>query len=186
MSSVDSTLEALAFDYLSIGFITALNSLWTWLAVLTAALSFWRIRVSGSNLGSPATTNPPPTFQIPSIREQGSKPKEVAVVPPARASSVSADENDGVTKGKFTVYYGEDGCTEPTVANDIHEGCSADLNSSRRWREETSEYEIILKTRMANLGWYAFQDLTALDGNVVRLWDGGSRCGNSVSSRLLW
>lgn len=185
MSSVDSTLEALAFDYLSIGFIATLNSLWTWLAVLTAALSFWRIRVSGSNPGSPATANPPPMIQSPSIREQGSKPKEVAVVPPARPSSVSANENDGVTKGKFTMYYGEAG-RKQAVANDIHGGCSGELNSFRRWREETSEWEIMLKTRMANLEWYAFQDLTALNGNVVRLWDGGSRCGNSVSSYLLW
>ncbi|KAE9464589.1 hypothetical protein C3L33_03502, partial [Rhododendron williamsianum] len=48
MNSLDSPLEALAFNYLSFAFSTAVNNVWTWLAALTtAAVSFWKIRAAG-------------------------------------------------------------------------------------------------------------------------------------------
>ena len=46
MNALDSPLEALALDYINVGFLTIVNNLWTWVAVITAAVSFWRIRVA--------------------------------------------------------------------------------------------------------------------------------------------
>jgi hypothetical protein len=195
---LDSPLEALALNYLSVGFLTVVNNLWTWVAVITAAVSFWRIRAAGgapTYLKSDGSPPPPRNDQ----RSSGSE-----LVPETSVSDVSADEppapapasemmvgydvkvDDGVTKGtKFVaVFYGEDD----------REG-DGELTSANEWEESTGEdegcgewWEGVLRTRTGEMGWYRYQDLTVLNGNVVRLWDSSS-CSRSLrysSSCVAW
>ncbi|MED6133754.1 hypothetical protein PIB30_031070 [Stylosanthes scabra] len=177
---VDSPLEALAFNYLSFGVLTLLNNLWTWLALLTAALSFWKIRSSGC---------PEPDISAPAREPIVEAPVREAVTPLVESVTVRevaplavTDDVDGVRKGKFTVYYEEEGddedaqCmrgeSEGSLTLTLTEGCEAE------WWEK---WERLLRLRngVSENGWYTCQDLTELNGNVVRLWDGGFRCRES-------
>ena len=205
MDLLDSPLEALALNYLSVGFLTVVNNLWTWVAVITAAVSFWRIRAAGSAptyLQSDGSPPPPRNDQ----RSSGSE-----LVPETSVSDVSAYEppvpapspspapasemmvgydvkvDDRVTKGtKFVaVFYGEDDRED-----------DGELTSANEWEESTVEddqgcgewWERVLRTRTGEMGWYSYQDLTVLNGNVVRLWDSSS-CSRSLrysSSCVAW
>ncbi|XP_057729859.1 uncharacterized protein LOC130945144 [Arachis stenosperma] len=146
-------LEALTLNYF------AINNLWTWLAVITAALSFWKIRVSAN---SPHLTDLHAVPQHP--------PHDHRDDPPSVPTLVFGDVDvDGPTKGKFTVYYEDDDDvareSHQELLTEWHGGCESE------WWES---WERLLKLRVGENqnGWYTWQDLTAINGNVVRLWDG--------------
>ncbi|XP_020238304.1 uncharacterized protein LOC109817468 [Cajanus cajan] len=174
MNVLDSNVEALAFNYLSFGLLTALNNLWTWLALLTAALSFWKIRSKPMPMPMPmpeaqTSTGPHPVALTPTVVAlEETKPLTRAAV----RKGVTEDV-DGGRKGKFTVYYEED--MQCTCVG--REGFSTALEE----REEGLETEwwkkwaglLRLRNGESENGWYTWQDLTELNGNVVRLWDGG-------------
>ncbi|XP_061361776.1 uncharacterized protein LOC133305540 [Gastrolobium bilobum] len=165
-----SPLEPLAFNYLNFGFLTLLNNLLTRLAV-----TFWRIRAPKSELLPPSddptseTTDPDPVVSEP----------DDAVREPARVPTVvgngGADDVDGVTKGKFTLYYEDDKEYESDETLTVTEVWDEKEGRSEWW----DNWEKLLRMRMGENedGWYTCQDLTSLNGNVVRLWDGGLRFG---------
>lgn len=188
MDVLDSPLEALALNYLSVGFLTIVNNLWTWVAVITAAVSFWRIRAAGGGptcLKSDSSPPPPPNDQslggselVPEISAPDVSADEPPAPAPAPASEMVVGDDkvdDGVTKGtKFVaVYYGEDDGRELTAANELEE--SGDDEGCGEWWES---WERVLTTKTGEMGWYRYQDLTVLNGNVVRLWDSSSCTGS--------
>jgi hypothetical protein len=199
-----SPLEALALNYLSVGFLTVVNNLWTWVAVITAAVSFWRIRAAGgtgpiclkSDVSPPLPRNdqgsigsqPVPGISVPDV----SADEPPAPAPASAMVFGDVKVDDGVTKGtKFVaVYYGEDdgreGDGELTAANEWEENGDDDgVEGCGVWWES---WERVLRTRTGEIGWYRYQDLTVLNGNVVRLWD-SSTCTRSLrysSSCVAW
>ncbi|KAI4335170.1 hypothetical protein L6164_013840 [Bauhinia variegata] len=179
-----SPLEALAFDYLSFGFLTIVNNLWTWVAVVTAAVSFWRIRAAGcSRPELPARDDPTPNGSHPVtevlMSESDNKVDErrqeasVPAAAPATRPAVSGDVDvDGVTKGKFTVYY-EDDCSqcesdEWTVTEEW-EDCKAESDGCKSVL--LVSWDKLLRLKMGENEWYMYQDLTKINGNVVKFWD---------------
>ncbi|KAJ7956021.1 Transmembrane protein [Quillaja saponaria] len=179
---LDSHLEALAFNYLSLSFSAVVNNLWAWVAVITAAVSFWRIRAVGcarpekepsfndrSSSGSQLSEQLVPEVLLYDDVADDKPPSSQAVTTPAVA--VGDVKVDGwVTKGKFAVYFYEeerecDSC-ELTAETEEWEEESNNLNG---WWEN---WEKMLRLRSGKNGWYRYQDLTELNGNVVRLWDG--------------
>ena len=177
---LDSPVEALAFNYLSFGFLTLLNNLWTWLALLTAALSFWKIRSAGCPKPAPAPLDPTTEPPVPEALTPLAEPAVRDAVPSA-VTNGDAEDVDGVRKGKFAVYYEKDdedaqcrrGESEWSLtAWEEREGCEAEW--WERW-----ERLLRLRNGVSGNGWYTWQDLTELNGNVVRLWDGGLRCRES-------
>ncbi|XP_020228593.1 uncharacterized protein LOC109809639 [Cajanus cajan] len=139
-----SPLEAQAFNYLSFGFLSLLNNFWTWLA-----LSFWRTQTPNPEL------LPPPHAPIP--HEAG----PVAVTGPAPSVPV-----DGPTKGKFTLYF-EDDEIERECESEVT--VTEEIDGRGEWWES---WESSLRMRRGEneKGWYTCQDLTALNGSVVKLW----------------
>ncbi|XP_062010749.1 uncharacterized protein LOC133727142 [Rosa rugosa] len=189
---LDSPLEALAFDYVSFGLITVINSLWTWVAVVTAAVSFWRLRpraleglkfhskdvVKSSNgCSSFPETSPPVTVE----EESPSSVSAPSRAPVAVSSSGRFEDDGGLTKGvKFTLYFDED------ANGDV--GGEGELTA-----EETEEsggvnwWESGLRMRTGEKSWYRCQDLTVFNGNVVRLWDNNHGCRvNSPQRCVVW
>lgn len=178
MNVLESPLEALALNYLSLGFLTAVNNLWTWVAVLTAAVSFWRIRASGGstqfhgNDRSPTRQTHVPETSVANVSaDESSSPA------PSPANGIVAGEFglDGMTKGtKFVAVYDEGadrkGNGESAAENDEYyyywEETGGDECSGigKCWERE-------LRTRTAEKVWYRYQDLRVLNGNVVRLWE---------------
>ncbi|KAK9948142.1 hypothetical protein M0R45_003730 [Rubus argutus] len=184
-SVLDSPLEALAFDYVSFGLITVVNSLWTWVAVLTAAVSFWRLRPRGDGVkflsppsndvfkSSNGCSSYPETS--PPITEEEQEPPCSGSDPVAVPSSSAKFEDDGVlTKGvKFTLYFEED--------NNGHVGGEGEGDLTAEETENSGGenwWESGLRMRMGDMGWYRYQDLTVLNGNVVRLWDSNDVVGS--------
>ncbi|XP_027368737.1 uncharacterized protein LOC113874721 [Abrus precatorius] len=159
-----SPLEAQAFNYLSFGFFTFLNNIWTRLA-----LSFWRIPTPNSQL-------PPPSAQPePDPNPDTSEPDAVSV-----SGNVDVD---GVTKskGKFTLYYEDDGeCSKDEMVTVTEEDWE-DREGEREWWES---WERVLRMRAGEneKGWYTCQDLTVLNGSVVKLWE----WRDSSNSVILW
>ncbi|KAE8665288.1 Plant invertase/pectin methylesterase inhibitor superfamily protein [Hibiscus syriacus] len=181
---LDSPLEALAFNYLSFGIFTVLNNLWTWIAVLTAALSFWRIRAAAVSSRYVQSNDPKPSTSIsdrapdesPPVPEPDNKPTPSASV---AETSVWPLVCRGVTRGKFklTVYHDDDG-EKSDVDVDVDSGVRGmgpgdGGGECNQWWES---WEGVLKLRNGETGWYKYQDLTALNGNVVRLWDESCKC----------
>ncbi|PKA52313.1 hypothetical protein AXF42_Ash010209 [Apostasia shenzhenica] len=157
-------VEALVFRYSA----TIGGSLCTCLALLAAALSFWRFRFLGSASASKTPdaaavvsltpSPPPPSAATNSFRE-----------PPIFASAVPdrlcREDCQSSPKGRFTAYFlaeedvnGGEEEVEIDGVNDV-------LDGFRRldcgWR--------------GDLGWYCYQDRKTINGSVVRLWDGRQR-----------
>lgn len=107
-------------------------------------------------------------------------------MPEAGAFSAGDGDVDGVTKGKFTVYYEED--RERESDEELTEAC-CDGGCTSEWWEK---WDKMLETKLGVKGWYMYQDLTDLNGNVVRFWDSGidnSGFSNEVrygSSCIVW
>ncbi|XWS72310.1 hypothetical protein CRYUN_Cryun02cG0029000 [Craigia yunnanensis] len=201
---LDSPLEALACSYVSFGIFTIVNNLWTWIAVITAAVSFWRIRAAGAATSSCSVKKPdqkPSTCTIHRTEDE-SRPIPEAEEKPTLSAFVSAPAsvaetsvsplvcNDGVTKGakfKLTVYYEDDGESdvdgEMTVVEWSDSDGDCNEGSCGEWWES---WERVLSLRKGETGWYRYQDLTAINGNVVRLWDESCRRGTYRSSCAVW
>ncbi|KAG2311256.1 hypothetical protein Bca4012_025704 [Brassica carinata] len=182
MATLDSPLEALALEYASFGCLAVVNNVWTWIAVVTAAVGFWRIRVvttikveegHGFGLleGSKASKAQQESGHHVPLAMAG--PVEKTATAPAKETVVCEPLvcGDGVTKGKLTLYYevdvdGErclDGDEELTAVS--YGGC---LGSCGEWWER---WERVLKMRTGDDDWYRYVDVTVLNGSVVRLWD---------------
>ncbi|KAJ1437098.1 hypothetical protein SESBI_03941 [Sesbania bispinosa] len=175
MNVLDSHVEALAFNYLNFGLLTILNNLWTWLALLTAALSYWKIRSTG--YPKPKSNDPivEPLFTPDVVKPEAEAARQTPVV-----NGVSEDV-DGVTKGKFTVYYKEEDMQcGPCESDGLLTAFEGEGRESEWWKcwERVLMFRNGEKTRT---GWYTCQDLTELNGNVVRFWDGGLRFGTRES-----
>ncbi|PON38632.1 Transmembrane protein [Trema orientale] len=174
MNVLDSPLEALAFNYVSLGFFTFVNNLWTWIAVITAAVSFWKIRAVGAAGGVYSVDSPPPRNDRSSNRPSAPPKSEEPPPPPAEttlalASASGHVEDDGPTKRrKFTLYYEDNG--ELTESDGDEMVAVEECCGGEEWWE--GYWERALKTRLGETSWYRYQDLTELNGNVVRLWDG--------------
>ncbi|KAL0344994.1 UNVERIFIED_CONTAM: hypothetical protein Sradi_4330700 [Sesamum radiatum] len=181
-----SPFESLALDYLSCGFLTVVNSVWTWLAVITAALSFWRIRA----LSSPLVSKPEPRGSIQDVVStskdevghalaSASTPGETKhLLSAGPTTSCSGAEGEGSSKVKFSLCYNEDISWESDEDEDVG-GCNGGgpaVTMSGKigwWSEDVWERTTVV--RMGDMGWYRCQDLAALDGSVVRLWGGRRR-----------
>lgn len=83
---------------------------------------------------------------------------------------------DGVSRGKFTVYYEDDNECESVeeLKGTSEECCDGNCGLESEWWEK---WDKMLKKRTGVSGWYMYQDLTDLNGNVVKFWDSGT--GNS-------
>ncbi|KAL6974646.1 hypothetical protein U1Q18_028829 [Sarracenia purpurea var. burkii] len=188
MNALDSPIEALAFNYLSFGFLASINNIWTWVAVVTAAISFWKIRAAGTDdaTNSDARCRKPDGFSSPTVSSVPHT-EEAATEPPVSASaswtttgapSVSSIETTvGGTKGKFTIYYEDEREEESALGGEVGDGgvgvygaMGSGCGGGDCWCED---WKRVLRMRMGDeMGWYRYQDLTVLDGSVVRLWDG--------------
>ncbi|KAI3802821.1 hypothetical protein L1987_30964 [Smallanthus sonchifolius] len=145
-------MEAVAISYLS---HTVLN-VWTWLAFLTATLSFWKIK-SSSHSPSPSPSPPHVHHQTPAA------PSSAEQQPSTNTSSTTFCSLENRRRiGKFREYYGEDDC----IAIDPQPE-----DEDRPIRQVDNGWEAVLKLKTAEIGWYRYQDLTVLDGSVVRLWN---------------
>ncbi|KAH7574520.1 hypothetical protein JRO89_XS03G0306500 [Xanthoceras sorbifolium] len=182
MNALESPLEALAFNYLSFGILTVVNNLWTWVAVITAAVSFWRIKTAGATSYSPkpevqprndpsATGSRPVPEIISSADSVFELPAPAAASDTVRSSSsaVLRDVKDGgETKGKFTLYYHE-------KEEESRESEDGELTVVKEWGEECRDgceewWERVMRVRVVDMGWHRYQDLTVIDGNIVRFW----------------
>lgn len=211
MNALDSPLEALALDYINVGFLTIVNNLWTWVAVITAAVSFWRIRVATGGAVAATSSDESPSQPSPPRYDQssiGSKPVSEIKVPDVQlpcddepvsisGSGSGSDEDsgimevedvkaDGVTKGAkfFAVYYEENDCGEDDGELTAEEsGVDGAVKVGEWW----DSWERVLRMKMGEMGWYKYQDLTELNGNVVRLWDSSSASTKELkySSKML-
>lgn len=190
MSALGTPLDALALDFLSFGFFpVVINNIWAWVAVMTAAVSFWRIRAVGplasksddpDHKSSPLMVLPRPPQTTEEEEEAASEAASVSTPASSTTSltketSVAAavDTTGGPTRGKFTVYYHEDESEEGEFddeggVGEVGKGGGGDDYWWDNW-------EKVMRMRIGDgdhMGWYRYQDLTVLDGNVVRLWDG--------------
>jgi len=176
MSKVVSPLEAQAFNYLTFAFIATLNNFWTWLAV-----TFWRIPTPKSEF------LPPPDHPIPGESDPVAVAGPACVPSPTVVSNGPDIDIDGVRKGKFSLYYeGESECESEETVTVTEEW--EEVDGEGEWWES---WERLLRMRMGKneKGWYTCQDLAALNGGVVRLWDGGFRFGSrrdNTDCVLLW
>ncbi|GAB4838107.1 hypothetical protein Ancab_027638 [Ancistrocladus abbreviatus] len=194
MNSLDSPLEALVFDSTSLTFFV--SNIWTWIAVLTAAVSFWRLRSSGS---SQIKSDPPPAQSrnttATTIGGESRSPTtsscsplscpvdSTASIPPSGFGSEACGPSnsgsngyDGVTKGKFTfAYYSDEEEVEEREDDDGLVEVEWDEGVVRGcWSDqETKVMDVMTGLRMEDMGWYKYQDLKVLDGSVVRLWEKG-------------
>ncbi|KAI3789943.1 hypothetical protein L2E82_02750 [Cichorium intybus] len=202
--ALDSPMEALAIH----GVLTAVNNVWAWIAFLTAAISFWKIKSSihpavhlslQSSPPPPSLPQPQPqTFPVAIQPDQQNPPSTTTrtdSLPSTSKRHTAFCTLENRKSGKFSVYYAEDDKTKDDVIDseeDVH------MSSIWRNREEgervidsikhngepemrtTSSirrnhgedgWEMVLKMKTAEMGWYLYQDLTVLDGNVVRLWN---------------
>lgn len=194
MNALESSpFDVVAVDFLSFGFFTVVNNLWTWVAVVTAAVSFWKIRASAPSVLSvaePCHDRNSKSKGFESISENGFLTESAAghhntvgqmekTVPKPSAGLITVGHGDDRvnTKGKLTVYYCEESyasscCSETTTSTKGMEqseevGCEfvLGLDGSIEW------WERMLRFRRGGSSWYRCQDLTVLNGNVVRLWN---------------
>ncbi|XP_009611855.1 uncharacterized protein [Nicotiana tomentosiformis] len=223
MSALESPLEALAFNYLSFGLFTVVNNIWTWLAVITAAFSFWRIKTSSALLKSALVRGDFSDDSSPSL------PRTAFVPPSEHGETVAADEPASTsrgpsitapttispfhrvdsTKGRFTAYYKADNvlgpcnddvdCRDSTDKEDHGESriSSQWVKSSILSNNGTVEvedlmcndwyqsWEKVIRTKKGEIGWYSYQDLHVIDGNIVRLWEGCRRRREAEATAFL-
>ncbi|KAK6147570.1 hypothetical protein DH2020_018482 [Rehmannia glutinosa] len=184
MNALDSPLEALALNYLTYGVQTAVNSIWAWVAVITAAVSFWSLRALSSpppELRSRSQVAESTSSQPPKAAERAAAENPATVSTPGETQVLSAPiktsclmlEGEIGTKTKFSLYYKE----EDDFREDVDGGESDDDGDAAAMRSEKlgrwcDDWERMMVVRMGDMGWYRWQDTTSLDGNVVRLWDG--------------
>lgn len=179
MDALDSPLEALALNYLTYGFLTAVNNIWAWVAVITAAVSLWRIRASSplpvstpelrSRCQESASTSSSPPQKVP----EWTAAAEVEAIASAAHSETpfcdTLEREGGCTKTKFSLYFERDG-------ESVDSGCAAAAVRSEKFDRRCDDWDRMgVVMRMGDMGWYRWQDMTVLDGSVVQLWDGSRR-----------
>ncbi|XP_004243685.1 uncharacterized protein [Solanum lycopersicum] len=159
---LESPVEALAFNYWSFDVV------WTWIAaVVTAAITFWKIKSSSSTLPTPE----------PALLTLASSQVELMRLSTERTCSTPASavmlfddaflvKEEG-TKGKVTVYFNPE--DEDECNGDDQELGEEDKNDGVEWFEN---WEKLLKLRKGERGWYCYQDMKLINGSIVRLWDG--------------
>ncbi|XP_059316187.1 uncharacterized protein LOC132067048 [Lycium ferocissimum] len=196
MSALESPLEALAFNYLSFGLFTVVNNIWAWVAVITAAFSFWRIKTS-STLSKPAIRGEfpggivfvPPSEQADSVPANNETSTTSPTTTITSLSPRVLDDELGGTKGKFTTYFELDDVNHHNRADTkgrdefkiLSQWIQNDMLASSYVEEEElckewyESWEKVIKTRKREMGWYNCQDLMVINGNVVRLWGGCRR-----------
>ncbi|OEL31620.1 hypothetical protein BAE44_0007361 [Dichanthelium oligosanthes] len=189
--------------------VAAAGSLYAWLvAALAAAVGLWRIRAVGAGVRrGRAVVDDKPQAQAslpsPAIEE----PWPAARAEPAEAASQS--EPSTPSKIRFTAYYGGSGDDEEGVVDGVRKCADEDddgvdgevdkvlrrtASAPERRRETVAlaaaapweEREMAVRRR-GDLGWYRHLDMAALDGSVVRLWDGeltASPRGRRTRARL--
>lgn len=168
MDLLEIPLEALAFRYSA----AVAGSLWAWLAVLTAALSLWRIRSSGSKpVSLPSDPYPKPAQ---------------AEAQPSTPPRCHVDDAGTPAKARFTTYYHLDECchldggavvtAEEEECDGNGDGVETEVdgnNGTLGYSDSGFGWEEFMPVkRITDLGWYRYQDIAALNGSVVRLWDG--------------
>ncbi|KAJ4910842.1 hypothetical protein Rs2_05463 [Raphanus sativus] len=183
MATLESPLEALALEYASIGCFAVVNNVWTWIAVVTAAVGFWRIRVTtikvehglGCGLleGSKASKHEQESCHHEPQAMAGGAVEEAAM---ARAKGTEVLEplvcDDGVTKGKLTMYYEVDDVDGERCVDRDGELTAVNYGGGLGSCGELWErWERVLKMRTGDDDWYRYVDLTVINGSVVRLWD---------------
>ncbi|CAA2965611.1 Hypothetical predicted protein [Olea europaea subsp. europaea] len=210
MNSLDSPLEALAFNYLSYGLLTAVNSIWPWIAVLTAAVSFWRIRASSSSNLAPRARSPDSASTssssplkmdegvaaaVETEAAEGRGDGEVATVSSTQFDTEYLSgsnkkcrvlEREGSTKGKFTLYYSEKDECKTGEGDDNGGGNGAREVTYEKMGRWCDDWERMMMVKMADMEWYQYQDLTVLDGSVVRLWDSQRRINAAAVGGVRW
>ncbi|KAK4342355.1 hypothetical protein RND71_038171 [Anisodus tanguticus] len=180
-------LEALVFDYLSFGFFTiVINSVWTWVAVITAGVVFWRIKISSTlpalePRGDLCPCPPTPTLGTMYSSSSSLQVERLLSTPSTlsvskETSSIASTYYDAFFKGtnrKVTVHFKQDDDEEGNGNEDgDEEGEDDGVELSKEWYEN---WERLLKMRNGEMGWYYYQDMKVIDGNIVRLWDGCRR-----------
>ncbi|GFY80499.1 hypothetical protein Acr_01g0003080 [Actinidia rufa] len=174
MNALDSQLEALAFNYLSFGFSRIVNHIWAWVAVVSAAVNFCRLNAVKIVCGASKSVNGD---------TEVSDADQPIVVPTTAPKSVLAavveTTTGGTTRGeKFTKAVIDQPITVPTTATRAVVAVAETIEGTTRggkFRVIVIGVRIrirVLVMRMGAMGWYRNQDLTVLNGNVVRLWDG--------------
>ncbi|GLT98827.1 hypothetical protein SLE2022_163070 [Rubroshorea leprosula] len=184
---LDSPLEALPFNYVSFGILAFVINLWPLVAVITAALSFWRIRAA-AGISNPVkkllcedhdTSSPPPPPSCVGHVEELSAVKEEPLTSwswPGPDVTFPLECCDGVTKGRKFVLYYEDDEGDMMAAEEEEDECS-DQSGNGGTEEWWGSWEGVLTTRRGEMEWYRYQDLTVINGNVVRLW---GKCGGGI------
>uniref|UniRef100_A0A803MF61 Transmembrane protein n=1 Tax=Chenopodium quinoa TaxID=63459 RepID=A0A803MF61_CHEQI len=164
MNGLDSPLESLAFIPVNLGPLLSavVNNIWAWLAVVTAAVSFWRIHNSSIKTTSSSShifLSPPPT------------PEPAPTVPKTTPFERENDEN-------------EDGEVDGGDYNDDDE-VDEEKNEWVMIKRWGSSSELTVEMRGGDLGWYSYQNRKVIDGSVVRLWgeEGEIGCGSPRSCR---
>ncbi|CAN8252473.1 unnamed protein product [Cochlearia groenlandica] len=184
MATLDSPLEALAFEYASFGVFAVVNNVWTWIAVVTAAVSFWRIRftttvvvVDSSGCGLLEELTDSKSYKSNLTEEIKPELKTGSVEQTVAKTEIVTDVCEplvyggGVTKGKMTVYYevnvdGRGKCVDGELTDVNYEGGLGGCGGE--WWET---WESVMRMRNGDDSWYRYVDLTVFNGNVVRLWD---------------
>ncbi|XP_020090153.1 uncharacterized protein LOC109711491 [Ananas comosus] len=197
MDLLEMPLEAVALRFYSLPAVVAGGSIWTCLAIIAAAaIGLWRIRTVGSRSESSSssssssllTSSPPPS---PSPSPNLSTPIERPIL-----SRFELGEEVGMPKVRFTAYYndaadclgccrvdddddddGDGDSEEREVEADgaVSDGVNGDSQkrlSKPGWAGDVPKWEVPALSGNGDLGWYRCQDMTALNGSVVRLWDG--------------
>ncbi|XP_078432774.1 uncharacterized protein LOC144704286 [Wolffia australiana] len=154
---VELPLEAAALGYAAAAAVAAAaGTLWTWLAVLAAALGFWRFRSAAVSRKSNALSPPPPAATA-----------AAAVGECGAATSV-------FVAGGAAIGVGESALFRFSAADDDTQWSAAGEAAAEEEEEEEEEMTWQgggIGPWRGDLGWYEALDMGALNGSVVRLWD---------------
>ncbi|KAL0908864.1 hypothetical protein M5K25_023375 [Dendrobium thyrsiflorum] len=162
---LESPLEAIIFRCGT----TLAGNIWTFLAFFAAALSLWRLRFLGSASGSESSSKSP-TSTVPAPAP--AVPSTPAIVTLTMLDCSDRMETESSTKGKFTAYFLPDSEID---GGDVCEEWATDGFSSGMHCLDCLDWGW-----KGDLGWYAYQDRTAINGSVVKLWDSSRRRGGFV------
>lgn len=147
-----------------------------WIAALTAALGLWRF-VSRPHAPIPTPTSAP--VLGPTEAAVLAAPAPAARASPATPAACHVMGALGSPRSRFTVVFN---CEELPEACPVEGGEGAEEeeeeSSGRTWELRGPLWTGV----RGDLGWYRYQDRTAIDGSVVRLWDDLSR-GLTVGER---
>ncbi|XP_020083285.1 uncharacterized protein LOC109706723 [Ananas comosus] len=161
----NAELLELPFEAIALRF-NSLPAAATWLAVAAAAVGIWRIRAVGSRSDASSPLSAP----APSPEPETSTPLRADTTPtePSRIRSCAAP------KERFTAYYGVDASygEEEEEEEEEHVGVDGEVTAPLVGVGLGWEVNGDGRRGISDLGWYRYQDLTVINGSVVRLWDG--------------